>query len=75
MQKVKYMFLKGGFFFVVGVIFVTLFVWSLVEGILSHMAGGGVALPYYFAAWLAGIGALTLYFQAKQLIHYASISE
>ena len=75
MLKVKYMFLKGGFFFIVGVVFATLFVWSLVEGVLSHMAGGEQPLLYYFAAWLAGVGALTLYFQAKQLIHYASISE
>ena len=75
MQKVKAMFVKGGFFFVVGVIFATLFIWSLVEGILSHVAGGNTPLMYYYAAWLAGVGALTLYFQARRLIHYASISE
>jgi len=75
MQKVKFMFVKGIFFFVVGVILATLFVWSMVQGVLSHMNGGEYTFPYYFASWVAGIGALTLYLQAKQLIHYASISE
>ena len=77
MQKVKFMFLKGVFYFVLGVSFATLFVWSMVQGILTHMTAGGdeVAFMYYFAAWLAGIGGLVLGIQARQLIHYASISE
>jgi len=77
MQKVKFMFLKGVFYFVLGVAFATLFVWSMVQGILVHMTTGGTdaAFVYYFAAWLAGIGGLVLGIQAKQLIHYASISE
>lgn len=75
MQKVSLMFAKGSFFFLIGVILATLFVWSMVQGILSHMSGGEFSLLYYFASWVAGIGALTLYIQAKQLIHYASISE
>ena len=71
------MFLKGIFYFVLGVAFATLFVWSMVQGILIHMTAGGpeAAFAYYFAAWLAGIGGLVLGIQAKQLIHYASISE
>ncbi len=75
MQKVKLMFLKGAFYFVVGVILATLFVWSMVQGVLSHMAEGQFTFLYYFAGWLAGIGGMTLYIQARQLIHYASISE
>ena len=67
------------FFFVLGVAFATLFVWSMVQGILIHMTmtvgGDELAFMYYFAAWLAGIGGLVLGIQAKQLIHYASISE
>ncbi len=71
------MFLKGGFFFIVGVVLATLFVWSMVQGILSHLGSGGseITFLYYFAAWIAGIGGLFLGLQAKQLIHYASISE
>jgi len=71
------MFLKGIFYFVLGVAFATLFVWSMVQGILIHMTAGGpeAAFAYYFAAWLAGIGGLVLGIQARQLIHYASISE
>jgi len=75
MQKVSLMFAKGAFFFLVGVVLATLFVWSMVQGVLAHLAGGEYVFLYYFASWLAGVGALTLYFQAKQLIHYASISE
>ncbi len=77
MRKVTGMFVKGGFFFIVGVILATLFVWSMVQGVLLHTMGadGEVIFLYYFAAWFAGIGALTLYIQSRQLIHYASISE
>ena len=77
MRKVRFMFLKGIFYFVLGVSFATLFVWSMVQGILTHMTVGGdeIAFMYYFAAWLAGIGGLVLGIQARQLIHYASISE
>ena len=79
MQKVKFMFLKGVFYFILGVAFATLFVWSMVQGILVHTTmttkGDEIAFLYYFAAWLAGIGGLVLGIQARQLIHYASISE
>ena len=77
MEKVKFMFLKGAFYFVVGVAFATLFIWSMVQGILTHIAAGAneMAFLYYFAAWIAGIGGLVLGIQARQLIHYASISE
>jgi len=77
MQRVKSMFFTGAFFFIVGVILATLFVWSMVQGILLHSMDrrGELIFLYYFAAWLAGIGALVLYHQAKQLIHYASISD
>jgi len=77
MKKVRFMFAKGAFFFIVGVIFATLFVWSMVQGVLNHIATGGneITFLYYFAAWLAGIGGLVLGMQSKQLLHYASISE
>jgi hypothetical protein len=77
MQRVKTTFVTGAFFFIVGVILATLFVWSMVQGILLHSMGaeGELVFLYYFAAWFAGIGALALYYQSKQLIHYASISE
>lgn len=77
MKKVRFMFVKGAFFFIVGVAFATLFVWSMVQGILNHIEFGGneITFLYYFAAWLAGIGGLVLGFQARQLMHYASISE
>lgn len=77
MKKVRFMFVKGAFFFIVGVIFATLFVWSMVQGVLNHITTGGneMTFLYYFAAWLAGIGGLVLGMQSRQLLHYASISE
>ena len=77
MERVKTMFLRGSFFFIVGVILATLFVWSMVQGILLHTmdSDSEIILLYYFAAWLAGIGALALYHQSKELIHLASISD
>jgi hypothetical protein len=75
MDQVKAMFFKGAFFFTIGVVLATLFVWSMVQGVMSHLTGGDYALFYYFASWLAGIGGLTLYLQAKQILHYATISK
>ena len=74
MKQVTAIFLRGAFFFIVGVVFATLFIWSLVEGILSHMRNGQFTFIYYFATWLAGVGAFTLYIQAKSILHYAKIS-
>ena len=60
----------------IGVIFATLFVWSLVEGVLVHTSGMmETALMYYLAAWLSGIGAFALYMQSKNLFRYAKLSE
>ncbi len=75
MKQVTAIFLRGAFFFIVGVIFATLFVWSMVEGIMSHLQNGQFTLFYYFAAWLSGVGAFTLYIQAKSILHYAKISK
>lgn len=70
------LFAKAAFFFMVGVIFATLFIWSLVEGFLIHTGGDiSTALLYYFAAWLSGIGALALYVQAKTIFRYAKLSQ
>jgi len=77
MQRTKILFVQASFFFIVGVILATLFVWSMVQGVLLHSMDtrSEIVLLYYFAAWLAGVGAVVLYHQAKQVIHYASISE
>ena len=64
---------KAAFFFVVGVVFATLFIWALVQGILSHIGGSEYTLLYYFASWLAGVGAIALATQARTLFHYAQI--
>ena len=74
-NQVREMFLKGAFFFIVGVVLATLFIWSMVQGVLSHMATGQFTLLYYFVAWLAGIGGLTLYHEARSILHYARISK
>ena len=75
MESIKEVFLKGVFFFIVGVVLATLFIWGMIQGLLSHIAGGEFTLLYYFSSWLAGIGALTLYHQARSFLHYVQISK
>jgi len=59
-----------------GVILSTLFIWSLIEGIVTHFHREIViALMYYFAAWLSGIAAMGLYWQASKDYKYAQLSE
>ncbi|MBN2067128.1 MAG: hypothetical protein JW744_01530 [Candidatus Diapherotrites archaeon] len=75
MEQVALMFVRGAFFFIVGVILATLFVWCLVEGAMSHLSSGPYTLAYYFASFVAGVGAFTLYHEAKSVLHYAQISK
>ncbi|MFH1586723.1 MAG: hypothetical protein ABID38_02610 [Candidatus Diapherotrites archaeon] len=76
MENTYKMFVKSAFFFTVGVILASLFAWTLVTGILAHIGGDStLAFSLYFVAWLSGIAALSLYWQAKNLFHYAKISE
>ncbi len=77
MQQITIMFLRGAFFFFVGVILATLFAWALVEGVISHTSGGNsvYTLSYYFASFVAGVGAFALYHEAKSILHYAQISK
>ncbi|MBS3062698.1 MAG: hypothetical protein J4203_02410 [Candidatus Diapherotrites archaeon] len=70
------MFGRAVGFFVLGVTLASLFVWCLVQGVLAHIAGNpNTALIYYFVAWLSGVSGMTLYWQAKNLLHYAKISQ
>jgi hypothetical protein len=74
-MRKKRMAAKGIFYFIFGVAFATLFTWTLVQGVMSHLSSGQYTLLYYFAAWFAGVGALTLYRQSKEMLHVAEISE
>lgn len=81
--QVQEMFLKAAFFFMVGVILASLFVWSMVQGLLAHLSQqansfgnqDSTAFAYYFISWISGVAALALYWQAKNLFHYAEISK
>ena len=74
MQDFYKLFIKAAFFFIIGVVLASLFVWCLLQGALIHLQGNHVsALFYYLLAWLAGIAALALYAQAKILLHYVKI--
>lgn len=76
MESFYKLFAKAAFFFIVGVVLASLFVWCLLEGALVHTSGNSsLAISYYFVAWLSGVAALTLYLQAKTLFHYAKITE
>ncbi len=77
-------FAKAGFFFVVGVILASLFIWSMMQGLLIHLTRPDFAIisdrdttafAYYFVSWISGVAALALYWQAKNLFHYAEISK
>lgn len=83
-KQVIEMFVKSVFFFVTGVILASLFVWSMMQGILIHMTNPGrsgfpapdsIAFTYYFVGWISGVAALALYWQAKNLFHFAKISQ
>ncbi len=75
MDQSKSMFVKAVFFFVIGVVLASLFIWCLIQGITIHLIGDTTTpMMYYVAAWLAGVGGFTLYMQARSLFHFAKIS-
>lgn len=75
MENTTKIFIKSAFFFSMGVILSTLFIWALIEGLLTHLTREiAVALVYYFAAWLSGVAAIGLYWQAKKDYRYAQLS-
>ncbi|MCR4368952.1 MAG: hypothetical protein NUV67_03535 [archaeon] len=75
-KQVFEMFARGAFFFVVGVILASLFMWSMMQGVAIHLKGNdSVAFSYYFVGWMSGVAALSLYWQAKNLLHFAEISK
>lgn len=66
---------KAAFFFTIGVVLATLFVWCLVQGFVAHTTGTPqIALVYYFLAWVAGIAALGNGMQARTMFHYAKLA-
>ncbi|HZX34151.1 MAG TPA: hypothetical protein VFF09_02105 [archaeon] len=74
-NQVKEIFLKALFFFALGVVLASLFMWSMMQGVVAHLGGdSSQAFSYYFIGWISGIGALSLYWQAKYLFHFAKIS-
>jgi len=66
---------KAIFFFLIGAILATLFMWGIIEGIKAHWAGNEMAFIFYFAAFLAGVATIAFYTQAKSLFHYAQITK
>ena len=75
-SQVREMLGKSVFFFAVGVVLASLFAWSMMQGIVLHIAGKStVAFGFYFVGWISGVGAFALYWQAKNLFHFARISQ
>lgn len=83
-KQVREIFARSIFFFVVGVVLASLFLWSMMQGILIHATRPSLTIPtdrdvlalsYYFVGWISGVAALALYWQAKNLYHYAEISK
>ncbi|MAG18266.1 MAG: hypothetical protein CL944_02210 [Candidatus Diapherotrites archaeon] len=74
-KQVKSMFTQAIFFFIIGVVLASLFMWSMMQGITIHFTGNdSLAFSYYFVGWISGIAAFSLYWQAKNLFHFAKIS-
>ncbi|MFH1391237.1 MAG: hypothetical protein ABIH20_02905 [Candidatus Diapherotrites archaeon] len=74
-KQVSSMFIQAIFFFIIGVILASLFMWSMMQGITSHFNGeSSLAFSYYFVGWVSGVAAFSLYWQAKNLFHFAKIS-
>ncbi|HIH09756.1 MAG TPA: hypothetical protein HA254_03735 [Candidatus Diapherotrites archaeon] len=70
------MFVRSVAFFIYGVGLASLFIWCIMQGIMLHLQGNGAgAFPFYFLGWVSGIGGLALYWQAKELFHFAEISK
>ena len=75
-ESYAWMFAKSIFIFVCGVLLASFFMWSLIQGIILQLSGDASSpLVYYFTAWIVGLGAVTLYLQARALFHYAKISK
>lgn len=75
MQPFYKLFTKAAFFFVVGVVLTSLFIWCLLQGGLAQFSGdSAMAFTYYFIGCLSGIAAFALYLQAKTQFYYAKIS-
>jgi len=74
-KQVTEMFVKAVFFFTMGVILASLFMWSMMQGITTHFNGNDTgAFQFYFVGWMSGVAALSLYWQSKNLFHFAKIS-
>ncbi len=83
-MQVSRVFARACFFFVAGVILASLFIWSMAQGILIHVTRPDFAIvsdrdttafAYYFVGWISGVAALALYWQSKNLFHYAEIAK
>ncbi|MFH1224727.1 MAG: hypothetical protein V1676_02895 [Candidatus Diapherotrites archaeon] len=75
MQAFYQLFAKASFFFALGVVLASLFIWCLLQGGLAQFSGDStLAFTYYFIGCLSGIAAFALYLQAKTLFYYAKIS-
>ena len=74
MKETSEIFAKGLFFFIVGTVLLTMFIWALVQGVTSHPADPLLSALYYLAAVLSGVGGVVLYHQAKYTMHYAKIA-
>ena len=75
-SQVMEMMGKAIFFFAIGVILASLFMWSMMQGVTHHLDGNDTtAFTYYFVGWISGVAGFALYFQAKNLFHFARISQ
>lgn len=75
-KETTQLFSRSVAFFIYGVALGSLFLWCIIQGIRTHLSGSEMAaFSYYFLGWVSGVGGLALYWQAKNLFHFAEISK
>ena len=76
MQDTKRAYFKSGVHFVIGAILLTLFFWTLIEGLITQVTIGDhkMSLAYYALSFLAGLVTYYNISKAKTLFHYAKLA-
>jgi len=76
MQGTKRVYIQSGMHFIIGAILLTLFFWTLIEGLIEQVAMNDhrMSLAYYALSFLAGLATYYNISKAKTLFHYAKLA-
>lgn len=76
MQEPRKVYLKSAIHFIIGTILLTLFFWTLIEGLIEQVSMNNhqMSLAYYALAFLSGLATYYNIAKAKNLFHYAKLA-